>query len=112
MPKNKDGVWEPEGGIESYKELPRSLQYGVQAYIELGQIPGDFLCAVIENNLVGAIRRADSGNQVALPKIVGWIYNEAPSQCWGSHDKLVDWVKERELDIPAVREKAKERLPR
>ena len=54
---------------------------------------GDFLRAVVSNNLFDAIGRADDDNLANMPAIVGYVYNEMPSQCWGSPAHYKAWVK-------------------
>lgn len=54
---------------------------------------GDFLRAVVSNDLTEAMGRADAYNRITLPAIVGLCYNELPSECWGSPDKVRRWAK-------------------
>ena len=75
-----------------YSGLPESLQDGMQRYLEHGIRAGDFLTNVLSNDLSGAVSRADSKNINLLPDIVRWIYNEAPSGCWGSDIKVEAWL--------------------
>ena len=49
---------------------------------------GGFLTAVLENDLMGAIARADHINIQRLPEICKYIYNELPSSIWGSREKV------------------------
>ena len=68
----------------------------VNRYIRDGDIPGDFLTAVICNDLREAIGRADDHNQVNLPAYVAFLHNEAPGQCWGSREKMHAWIKAKQ----------------
>jgi len=72
--------------------LPASLQGGVKRYIGQRQTPGHFLTAVICNDLQGAVGHADNINRANLVNIVVWFYNEAPSKCWGSLEKMNAWL--------------------
>lgn len=54
---------------------------------------GDFLRAVLSNDLTEAMGRADAYNRITLPAIVGLCYNELPSECWGSAEKVRVWAK-------------------
>ena len=76
-----------------YEKLPERLRAGVQRYVEEGYVPGDFLFAVITNNLMMAVGRADSDMIKVLPEIVSWFYSYPPSPCWGSEKALGSWVK-------------------
>ncbi len=75
-----------------YSKLPKSLQGGVKRYIENGIVPGGFLRAVACNDLTEAVARADENNYPLLKDIVLWFYNEAPSACWGSPEKVKKWA--------------------
>jgi len=77
----------------NYERLPPHLQGGVQRYIEQGVPPGDFLTAVITNDLFLAISHADSTSLAALPDIVRFFYNESPSRCWGTPEKMKTWME-------------------
>lgn len=78
-----------------YNLLPRHLRGGVREYIEHGHPPGHFLTAVIKNDLGNACSHADETCRVALFGIVSFFYNEAPSQCWGSPDRMQAWRDHR-----------------
>jgi hypothetical protein len=58
-----------------------------------GLVPGDFLSAVICNDLFGAVGHADSANIKHLPAYVRFFYNVAPAQCWGSADEMRYWKR-------------------
>ena len=77
----------------NYERLPPHLQGGVQRYIEQGIPPGGFLTAVITNDLFLAISHADNISLAALPEIVRFFYNETPTMCWGTEEKMKAWIK-------------------
>lgn len=77
----------------NYTKLPESLREGVKLYIEQGIPVGDFLQAVIENNLIEAVGHADSQNIRILKDIVLFFYWEVPSICWGSKEKYEEWIR-------------------
>lgn len=54
---------------------------------------GDFLTAVLSNDLFGAAGRADSQNQRVLPEICKFIYNNLPNNSWGSPEIVKEWLK-------------------
>lgn len=73
--------------------IPPLLIERLQAYVK-DRIPtGDFLRAVLENDLKGAVGRADVQSQRALCAIVSYCYNHIPSACWGSPEKVEEWLK-------------------
>ena len=77
----------------NYDRLPEHIRGGVKRYIEDKIPPGDFLTAVICNNLKESFGRADETNIAHMFDIVSFFYNEAPSGCWGSKKKMNDWLK-------------------
>ena len=77
----------------NYGCLPRHLQGCVKRYIEKGIPPGDFLTAVITNNLRLAIGHADPTSLAALPEIVRFFHNEPPGGCWGTSEEMKLWME-------------------
>jgi hypothetical protein len=71
--------------------IPERMAPALDAWIEHGKLPGEFLQAVLCNDLRDAISRADRENLVALPAYIGYLYNEAPGGCWGSPAKVDAW---------------------
>jgi len=69
---------------------------GLIRYIEEHIEPGDFLMAVLENNLSEACGRADDDNIENLPAFCAFLYNEAPAACHGSPEKVSAWLAMRE----------------
>ena len=74
-------------------KVPRHLHYGIERYVNHHQKAGHFLTAVVENDLSRAIACADEHSLHALPAVVAWLYNEAPSGCWGSKKKVKEWLR-------------------
>ena len=72
--------------------VPDHMVGSIRRYIEQGIPPGDFLTAVLDNNLKEAMGRADDENLRNLPAILAYFYNEAPGLCWGSPEKRRVWV--------------------
>jgi hypothetical protein len=75
--------------------IPQYTLDSLTRYVEHGIPPGSFLCAVLENNLVRAVGRADRENLAALPEIVKYIYNELPSTCWGSPARVNEYIESK-----------------
>ena len=64
-----------------------------------GQIvPGNFLQAVLANDLQKAVGHADDISLECLSGIIKFLYNDAPGACWGSPDKVKSWL---EMDADA-----------
>jgi len=79
--------------------IPKRMMGGITRYIENGIPPGDFLTAIICNDLAQAVSRADDENIANIPAYVGYFHNEAPSGCWGSYEKMGIWMKEKREEI-------------
>ena len=62
-------------------------------YAKDGIPPGGFLTAVLENDLMGAMGRADLGNRAALREITGYVYNELPHECHGYKGVVAEWCE-------------------
>jgi len=74
--------------------VPKHTQISLTEYIERGIPVGGFLHAVLSNDLMGAVSRADASNSRALKDIVNWVYMCAPEPCWGSEAKVIRWIQE------------------
>lgn len=73
-------------------QIPDYTLDGIHRYIDEHCPVGGFLQAVLSNDLREAFARADDNNCRALFHIVAWLYNNAPSDCWGSPDRYTDWI--------------------
>lgn len=72
--------------------VPDRMLPALNRWFVHGVLPDDFLQAVLRNDLRAAVERADDENRIALSAFVAYLYNEAPSPCWGSPDKVTAWV--------------------
>ena len=76
--------------------IPQRMIEPIKRYILQHQKPGDFLMAVLQNDLKNAVGRADDENIDQLPAYIALLYNEAPSQCWGSKKKVIEWLNKED----------------
>jgi hypothetical protein len=76
----------------NWGRIPERMRGGISRYIDKGIPPGDFLTAVISNDLREACGRADDENRYLLWDYMVFFYNEAPSESWGSPEKMKAWV--------------------
>ena len=77
---------------EAEQRVPAHTLGSLQRYIEQRIAPGAFLTAVLGNDLKRAFGSADEWNRQAMHDIVFYLYNYAPSACWGSYDKVTQWL--------------------
>lgn len=80
-----------ERGLDETR-VPDHLRDGLIMYLRHGCPPGHFLHAVLSNNLVESISRADNESERGLGNVVRFLYNFAPSAAWGSHDRVIKWL--------------------
>jgi len=81
-----------------YNTLPDRLRHGMQRYVDHGIEPGSFLMAVLENDLIGAVNKADPDNFKDLKTIVNWFHWELPARCWGTKDVVENWIRSKSDD--------------
>lgn len=84
-------------------QIPEHMHDGAVMYVLHGVPPGNFLTAVLENDLHEAVARADAENQRQLVQWVKWFYNEAPGACWGSPEHLQAWCERHAKDREAAK---------
>jgi hypothetical protein len=65
----------------------------LEMYVKERVPPGDFLYAVLTNDLRESFGRADENNRAAMFEIVSWCCNELPSNCWGSRERVQAWLR-------------------
>lgn len=73
------------------RQVADHLKPGVLGHILHGQRTGDFLAAVFANDLSQAVMRADPVSLNALPALMRFLYNDAPTGCWGSRAAVDNW---------------------
>ena len=83
---------EVKQGLESCG-IPERMRGGITRYIFDGNPPGEFLQAVIKNDLKAAVGLADDENRTILNRYVVFFYNHAPAGCWGGPEQFENWVK-------------------
>jgi hypothetical protein len=72
--------------------IPQHMRGAMQRYIENRIPPGSFLTAVLANDLMGALRRADHINRECLHDYGMWLANYAPPACYGSPEAVRAWL--------------------
>ena len=93
--------------MSQYDAIPAHMMSGIQRYVSHGAPPGDFLTAIICNDLKKAVEHADDTNMTLIHLYVKYFYNRTPAPCWGSRDKMDAWV----AAIEVARREAFDSLP-
>lgn len=75
-------------------KVPDHLLEGLIAWGKKQHPVGNFLTAVLSNDLWEAVARADDDSMRSLRHIVMFIHNELPNGCHGSKQIVAEWIKE------------------
>ena len=78
--------------------MRQDIQESLDRYVKHGIRTGGFLYAVLTNNLFQAMTKADMENRMNLHEICSYIWNEIPSSCWGTEQKVEVWIARRGLE--------------
>jgi len=72
--------------------IPPRMNGGLKRYVLDGVRPGQFLEAVISNDLRESVGRADDENMRNLPAYAAFLYNYFPAGSWGSPQAMEKWI--------------------
>lgn len=75
--------------------VPDHMHDGIILYLKDGIEPGNFMRAVLENNLMEAMGAADHINRGRMFNICQFMYSYAPSQSHGSRERVAAWLEAR-----------------
>jgi len=84
----------------NYTEMFRSYNVpehnieGLVSYVEAGKPVGGFLTALLANDFVMTVGRADPTNRAALVELSRALCNVLPSACWGSYKAVNAWIEQ------------------
>lgn len=71
--------------------VPEHTIDGLIRYVVNGIEPGGFLLSFLENDLMGALGKADQTNVLAFWEIGNFVHNCIPMDCHGSPEKVEKW---------------------
>lgn len=75
--------------------IPERMQGALIRYFDKRIPPGDFLQAVLSNDLIESFGRADYENATQMRAYILWLYNEVPGRAngaWGSRQAVKNWL--------------------
>lgn len=85
-------------------KIPLLTKENLINYRDKGIPPGDFVRALLENNLLESFLRADDNNRSYLQHTVAWLYWEMPSNLWkckeNINNHLTYWAEKRKAYKP------------
>lgn len=84
-------MYDPNSNDMEKCGIPDYMQGALKRWIEDGKAPGHFLSALLNNNLKETFARADDVNAAHVRNYIRYLYNYAPSDCWGSPAKVQAW---------------------
>lgn len=88
--------------------VPSHMHGAITLWIEKGVRPGDFLTALLSNDLMGAMGRADEENQLAIHRWCTYLYSYVPNGCYGSPEKVKAWAADGGLNGIVEKEHARD----
>jgi hypothetical protein len=74
-----------------YAAIPERMREGIIRWVDEGIRPGNFLWAVVRNDLAATCAAADDENRALIPLYTRWFYWEAPAGCCGSPENAKSW---------------------
>jgi len=78
--------------MSNFYDMPSNMKHAMDRYLREHIPTGDFLKAVICNDLRGACEAADDINITKLHTFIAYLYWEAPSRSWGSKENYEAWI--------------------
>lgn len=72
--------------------IDKRIKNMIDNYVNNGWNPGDFLTAVLANDLMASFSRADKNNISNMLHIVRYVYNHVPMGACGSYQKVKEWI--------------------
>lgn len=67
----------------------------IDNYVEHGLLPGSFVTAVLSNDLMGALGKADIDNRRDIFEICQYVWDTVPVAAHGSPQKVSQWLKRK-----------------
>lgn len=86
-------IWDKKLYDRMYRDISHlSSGWGAVDYVFFGTPTGDFLRCLFSNDLIGVFSHADTTNRANIELWSSWIFNNTPSDCWGSAQIYSDWI--------------------
>ncbi len=87
---------------EIYWQIKEDTIASIQKYVVFGVPPGGFVEAVLANDLMEAIARADQENGRTLKAIATYVYMEIPDPSHGSYEKVGKWMEVKQAEFKGI----------
>ncbi len=89
-------------GKHSVYTVPEWWPDAIGRYLEHGIPLGGFGMSVLENDLKGAVGRADAYSMQCIPDLVRYCTWEIPAIAWGSPERCDAWMEARAMERNAI----------
>lgn len=76
-------------------QVPLHIRGALERYVNNRIAPGGFLTALLANDLMESMGRADHINKRYIFEICNWVYNCAPRNCHGSYEAIDNWISSK-----------------
>ncbi len=76
--------------------IPEHIKKDIDRHVKEGTNVGEFVYAVLCNNLKQAIFTGTFSARANLFDIVFYLHEHCPPECWGSSDKVRIWIEQKE----------------
>lgn len=97
-----------ESKAKTMTNIPTDIEASLKRYVEDGCPTGGFLHAVLSNDLMLAMEKADDFNRHRLFDICNYIYNNIPYTCYGSPEIVKNWLESKRLERQSIVEKERQ----
>lgn len=84
-----------EDEFADFPSIKQSTRESLIRYRDQRISPGGFLTSVLDNDLQGAVCRADTENLWALKDICLWVNWHLPASSWGDPDRVNAWLSRK-----------------
>ncbi len=76
-------------------EVYDTVRSSIENYYYHKLDPGSFVYAMLCNDFVGAVLRADSWNRLQMYQNALWLANRMPASAWGSKEVVDEWLNNK-----------------
>ncbi len=81
--------------VINYSSAPNHFGYFWQQYIERGVPQGSFAKALLCNDAIEAVLRADQANKALIVEHFEWLWSNFPMEAWGNEGNYLRMLHEK-----------------
>jgi len=95
-----DDLMDDAAILHDYSQIRQNIVEGINRHVLLHEPKGNFITAVLTNNLSEAFACADNENCKTMFQIASYCHNQIPGVCWGSPEKVKRWIEQGPNSTP------------